>query len=83
MSWNDDVLAAMRQLNSPAQISTIYVEVRKIRKNSGKSLPPSTNAIIRRVLEEHSSDSDSFKYDDLYKMSYGKGEGYWEIKSKI
>lgn len=25
MSWNDDVLAAMRQLNGPAQISTIYM----------------------------------------------------------
>ena len=81
MSWNDDVLAAMRQLNGPAHHSTIYAEVRKIRKNNGESMPSSTNAIIRRVLEEHSSDSESFKYDDLYKMSYGKGRGYWEIKN--
>lgn len=78
--WIDDVEKALHELDREASLSEIYKLVMGIRKASGRSLPASSEAIIRRTLEENSADSDSFKGINLFRMTRGKWAGYWALR---
>lgn len=80
-SWCGDVLTALTRLGGRARLSRLYDEVRTIRIQAGRSAPRSYEAIIRRTLEAHSSDSDNFRgHYDLFTMPEGKGAGLWSIR---
>jgi hypothetical protein len=80
VTWVDDVKNIMLHLGK-ATLHTIYQEVRKLRRAAGRTLPPSFEAVVRRTLEENSSDSDSFKgRQDLFYMPEGKGAGVWALR---
>lgn len=79
-TWLKDVADVMRQLHK-APLATIYKEVRRLRTMAGRSRPPSLTAIVRRTLEENSSDSESYKgKEDLFCMPEGKGAGVWALR---
>ncbi|MBO9670663.1 MAG: hypothetical protein J7485_09120 [Sphingobium sp.] len=79
--WRDDVRRALEVLGGHGHLSEIYRKVREIRLISGRSLPPSTDAIIRRELEYNSSDSESFTgHHDWFRSSRGIGEGDWSLR---
>lgn len=80
-SWRDDVTEAMRRLGTQSSLNTIYRETETIRRAAGRSIPPSFEAIVRRTLEENSSDSESFKGGpDLFVMPLGRGAGIWSLR---
>jgi hypothetical protein len=81
--WRDDVMQALTELGGTAPLGDIYMRVRSIRRAAGRSLPPSTEAVIRRELENNSSDSDSFTRErDWFAMPHGKGAGIWSIRNR-
>lgn len=79
--WIDDILDAFTSLGGKGYYADIYREVRKLRIAGGHRLPPSSDAIIRREIENHSSDSQAFLGKrDLFRAPKGIGEGYWELR---
>lgn len=80
-TWRDDVLSALTNLGGEADLDAIYREVRRLRTSGGRSTPPSFEAVIRKTLEENSSDSDAFRQGpDLFRMPRGKGVGRWALR---
>lgn len=79
--WRDDVKESLSSLGGSATLSEIYKEVRLRRTAAGRSLPTSLDAIIRRELENNSSDSESFtgKYD-IFSSVDGIGAGVWSLR---
>lgn len=80
-TWRDDVYAALKGIGEPATLYEIYQHTRRIREKRGVVLPTNASAIIRKVLEENSSDSTSYKGRyDLFKSVKGIGSGIWELR---
>lgn len=81
VTWFDDVYQAVRRINRKASLGEIYLAVKHIRQSAGRSMPPSYEAIVRRTLEESSSDSLSFKgRADVFCMPDGHGAGVWALR---
>ena len=81
ITWIDDVALALDHIGGKGQLAEIYKSVRAIRSRGGRSLPPSTEAVIRKTLEENSSDSDAYKGGmDLFALPEGKGRGMWALR---
>ena len=81
-SWRNDVREALSRLEGRASLSRIYKEVEAIRRSATRSVPTAFEAVVRRTLEENSSDSDSYKGGpDLFRMAEGKGAGIWELRN--
>jgi len=81
VTWRDDVRSALEGLNRRAALSSIYKEVKKIRRAAGRSMPPSFDETVRRTLEENSSDSEVYRGGpDLFWMPEGKGAGVWALR---
>jgi hypothetical protein len=82
-TWRGDVQWALERLGGEAALEKIYREVASIRKQARRSLPRTIEATIRRTLEDHSSDSDNFRGDNLFCMPYGKGAGVWALRPSL
>lgn len=76
--WRDDVVKSLKNIGGKGHLREIYREVERVRKSS---LPKSWKDIVRRELENNSSDSDAYKnrYDLFYSVS-GIGAGYWGLR---
>lgn len=79
-TWKDDVRSALQRLGGRAPLSRIYEEVAMVRSAAGRSIPPSLEATVRRTLEDHSSDSENYRGQDLFCMPEGKGAGVWGLR---
>jgi hypothetical protein len=80
-TWRDDTVSGLREIGGRGSLSQIYGSVRTVRRNSHKSLPVSSDDIVRRTLEENCSDTDSYKgLFDLFYMPEGKGAGVWALR---
>ena len=80
MTWIDEIIKAYEEFGGIAPYSEVY---NYIEKNTSRSLPPSWKAIIRKIVEDHSSDSKNFKGKDLFYSVDGLGNGVWGLSSKI
>lgn len=80
-TWLSDVKTTLINLGGIAHYNEIYIEAEKVRRSRGGSWPQSAKAIIRRTLEEQSSDSESFKGEDLFYSVSGIGKGVWGIRA--
>lgn len=81
MLWRDDIVDGLKRLGGEADLGEIYRVVRDIRKKAGRTLPASTDAVIRRELENNSSDSESFTAQrDLFRSVNGIGGGRWALR---
>ena len=79
--WRDDIIDALNRLGGEADLAEIYAKVEQIRSTAGRSLPESTDAVIRRELENNSSDSESFTgHRNLFRSVNGIGGGRWAIR---
>ncbi|MGE5952669.1 MAG: hypothetical protein ACM308_03470, partial [Qipengyuania vulgaris] len=79
--WRDDIVDALGRLGGEADLHEIYRKVTDIRKKEGRSLPPSVDAVIRRELENNSSDSESFTgHRNLFRSVNGIGGGRWALR---
>lgn len=80
--WRDDVRQGLEELGGTAPLADIYARVRSIRRSAGRSLPPSTDDIVRRELENNSSDSHAFMGQrDWFMIAEGKGAGIWALRA--
>jgi len=77
-SWRDDITQALTNLGGAATLDQVYAEILRIRPGPH---PASLEAIIRRTLEEHSSDSASFRGPDLFRSVDGLGRGRWGLRT--
>jgi hypothetical protein len=84
LRWRDDVRSGLEELGGTAALADIYAKVRSIRRRAGRSLPPTTDDIIRRELENNSSDSHAFTGKrDWFTPAEGKGAGIWSIRPNL
>ena len=75
--WVDDVRAALYSLGGSASLHNIYREVKNRRRAAGRSLPRTLEAVIRRTIEDHSSDSANYKGIDYFRLI---GRGEWSLR---
>lgn len=75
--WVDDIQAVLRELGGRASLQRIYREVSSRRSSAGRSVPRTIEAVIRRTLEDHSSDSANFRGKDIFALV---GRGEWALR---
>jgi hypothetical protein len=77
-TWLEDVVEYFRALGGSIHYSDLN---RYIESNSRRQLPKSWEEIVRRTIEENSSDSDAWKRRlDLFRSVEGKGSGTWALR---
>jgi hypothetical protein len=76
--WRDDIVVALEVLDGKGTYPEIYAEVAARRSY----LPPNWKAIIRRTIEQASSDTDSYRpgATDLFYSVRGLGHGVWGLR---
>lgn len=79
-SWEKDIIQALENLGGIASYEDIYSEVSNLRND----LPKTWKAVIRRRVQDLSSDSDGFKNgQDLFYSVNGLGAGTWGLRSQL
>jgi hypothetical protein len=79
-SWEQDITQALEKLGGIASYDEIYLEVSKLRSD----LPKTWKAVIRRRIQDLSSDSDGFKNgQDLFYSVNGLGGGMWGLRNRL
>jgi hypothetical protein len=82
-TWRDDVREALKALGGKAPLQRLYSEVEAVRRRNGRSVPRSLEAVVRRTLEDHSSDSEAFRgaYDVFFMVEH-RGAGVWGLRQE-
>lgn len=85
--WVDDVRATLEFLGGTAHLSEITAECIRRRRESGRSVPRNSDAIIRDTLHAHSSDAAKFYYvgsntQNFFRREHTSGPGWWSLRSK-
>jgi hypothetical protein len=75
MKWLEEIVLAFEALSGASRYEDLY---EYIARTSQRALPPSWKSIIRRTIEEHSSDSIAFKYEDIFQKL---GHGHWGLRN--
>ena len=79
-TWDEDIITAFENLGGIANYEELYSEIRKLREN----LPPTWKSVIRRRIQDLSSDSVGFKgSQDLFFSVEGLGRGIWGLRSHL
>lgn len=79
--WSSDVETAMKRIAGPANYEEIYETVREVRLSQGRSWPSTAESVVRREIQEASSDSKSWKgLKDSFTSVNGLGKGIWAIR---
>lgn len=79
-TWEEDIVAALTNLGGTGTYAQIYGAVEELRP----SLPASWKDVIRRTIQDHSSDSVGFKGgDDLFFTVEGLGRGVWGLRQLV
>lgn len=79
-SWEDDIVTALDNLGGVASYTDLYSEIERIRP----SLPESWQSVVRRRVQDLSSDSEGFKHGrDLFYSVEGLGVGVWGLRSHL
>lgn len=80
-TWKEDIVAALHALGGTGHYDEIYAEVAALRG----SPPASWQAIIRRTIEQSSSDSALHRAgaDDLFFSVEGIGRGIWGLRDRV
>ena len=78
--WAEDIVAALAALGGTGTYDEIYSEVARIRPD----LPPTWKDVIRRRIQDLSSDSVGFKRrEDLFFSVEGLGRGVWGLRGMV
>lgn len=79
-SWVQDIVQAMTNLGGSARYRELYDELYRLR---GGEVPRSFEEVIRRTIQNHSSDSDGFRGTDLFYSVDGLGGEHWGLREQI
>ncbi|WP_295072569.1 hypothetical protein [Ruminococcus sp.] len=78
MTILERTIEALKNLGGQAAYSDIYQEYARL---LGKNIDPGEKAAIRKVIEDHSSDSRNFKgKNDIFYSVKGIGNGVWGLR---
>ncbi|MHB1480828.1 MAG: DUF4268 domain-containing protein, partial [Bellilinea sp.] len=75
-TWVEDIIQALKNLGSQATLNQIYQEVRRIRQ---EPLPKMWQHIIQDTIYQHSSDTQKFQGNDLFRKV---DKGVWSIRKQ-
>lgn len=80
-TWLEDITIALRNLGGTAKYADLYAE---IEDNRDAQLSPAWQEIVRRTIQNHSSDSRAFNGNssgrDLFFAVEGIGKGIWGLR---
>lgn len=80
-TWLEDITTALRYLGGTAKYADLYAEIENSRE---AELPPAWQEIVRRTIQNHSSDSRAFtgnsSSQDLFFAAEGIGKGIWGLR---
>jgi hypothetical protein len=77
MRWLDEIIEALNALGGASRYEDLY---EYIARTTSRELAPSWKAIIRRTIEEHSTDSIAFKYENIFQKL---GHGHWGLRDVV
>ena len=78
MTQLEMIIKALKNLGGKAPYSSIYEEVARI---GNFNMTKGRQAGIRKIIEDHSSDSLNYKgKDDLFYSVHGVGNGVWGLR---
>ena len=78
MTQLDWIIQSFKNLGGVAQYADLYSEFERI---SGLQATKGRQAGIRKIIEDHSSDSLNFKgKEDLFYSVHGLGNGTWGLR---
>lgn len=79
-TWTKDIIKGLGRISGTGTLTEIYAAVSPLRPN----LPDSWRDIIRRNIQDHSSDSAGFRGgDDLLFSVEGLGGGVWGLREFV
>ncbi|MEZ7188539.1 hypothetical protein NO991_11840 [Pseudoalteromonas sp. DY56-GL22] len=79
-SWEQDIITALENLGGVASYDDIHDEIERIITD----LPETLKAVIRRRIQDLSSDSNGFKQGkDLFYSVNGLGAGVWGLRNSL
>lgn len=79
-TWTEDIVTALNNLGGTASYVDLYEEIRQIRTD----FPDSWQAVVRRNIQNQSSDSDGYKGGkDIFFSVDGLGRGVWGLRSHL
>lgn len=79
-TWTEDIVTALDNIGGSGSYSDIYEEVAQVRAE----LPPTWKEVVRRNIQDHSSDSRGFRQGaDLFFSVEGLGQGVWGLRSAL
>lgn len=80
-TWLEDIEIALRNLGGTARYADLYAEIANTRE---AELSPAWQEIVRRTIQNHSSDSRAFNGNgngqDLFFAVEGIGKGIWGLR---
>jgi len=78
-TWRDEIVEVLRELGGAAALPDIYA---RIEKRGRKNL---VEASVRQTIEDHSSDSQSWRAKpiDLFRSDEGMGRGVWALREML
>ena len=74
MQWVDEIYDAYAALGGAARYSDLY---EYIEATTNRDLTEHWRSSVRRTVQQHSSDSESFAYEDVFKHV---GRGFWALR---
>ena len=80
--YTEYIVKALKNLENKSDLKNIYSEVERLLKEDERLIVSNIEGVIRRELQQHSSDTKSFKKtnDDLFYPEEGLGKGIWSLK---
>ncbi|MGR3278007.1 HNH endonuclease [Acaryochloris marina NIES-2412] len=79
-TWDEDIRAALESLGGSSSYDDLYAEIERRRED----LPNKWKSVVRRRVQDLSSDSAGFKNGkDLFFSVEGLGGGVWGLRSMV
>ena len=80
MTWLEEIIGAFEFLGGDAKYYDLY---NYIEQNTSRKLTDNWRAIVRQIIEDHSSDAMFRSNIDIFYSVGGKGSGHWGLRSKF
>lgn len=82
--WLEDITTALQNLGGIAKYADLYAEIENVRE---AALPAAWQEIVRRTIQNHSSDSRAYTRNnserDLFFAAEGIGKGIWGLREMV
>ncbi len=79
-TWREHIETALANLGGVAPLEELYREIKRVRASTA---PDSWKTIVRRIILDHSSDSDGYRGPDLFYPVESIGSGVWGLRSSL